>query len=69
MRLPPLVWKQIAGVKISRNDLKDIDVLWCNKMEMIGKAEMNMQDGKGVRSLTREEFETVLDPSWTVSVG
>ena len=35
LQLPPMVWKQIAGMKTTDQDVREIDVSWCNNMDQV----------------------------------
>ena len=48
--------------------MEDIDVLWCEKMEMIEQAEMDVE-GIGKRPLTEDEFDDYLWQQWTVTLA
>lgn len=46
--------------------MEDMDIQWCQKMETIEKAAMDLSDGQGVRPLTEDEFDEYLWQQWTV---
>lgn len=35
LQLPPMVWKQIAGMRTCENDLREIDLTWCRNMDQV----------------------------------
>eukprot|EP00658_Telonema_sp_P-2_P042287 TRINITY_DN30343_c0_g1_i1.p1 TRINITY_DN30343_c0_g1~~TRINITY_DN30343_c0_g1_i1.p1 ORF type:complete len:413 (+),score=89.44 TRINITY_DN30343_c0_g1_i1:45-1283(+) len=69
LRLPPIVWKQISGMHISEQDLRDVDLIWCRNMDQVRSCEYKSPDTNEVFVIAEEDFQPTFPLTWSVRLS
>jgi len=69
LQLPPMVWKQIAGIQIVESDLREIALLWCRSMDSVRSCEYISPDSNEVFTIDENDFEATFPLKWSAKLS
>lgn len=69
VQLPPMVWKQIAGMKIGESDLREIALLWCRSMDQVRSCKYSSPDSNEVFTIDEADFEATFPLKWSAKLS
>eukprot|EP00656_Telonema_subtile_P005025 TRINITY_DN12284_c0_g1_i1.p1 TRINITY_DN12284_c0_g1~~TRINITY_DN12284_c0_g1_i1.p1 ORF type:complete len:1939 (+),score=482.72 TRINITY_DN12284_c0_g1_i1:116-5932(+) len=66
LRLPPIIWKQLAGMKTAQQDLREIDIVWCRNMDQVRSCEYTSPETNQMIPIVEEDFQATFPLTWSV---